>query len=91
MAALKLRVLSVNVAAPRFLAVENGETIMSAIAKDPVPGPQIAVSAINLQGDDQANRAVHGGIDKAVYAYPSEHWSWWHGEHGIACRPGGFG
>lgn len=91
MGALKIRILSVNVASPKPLAVEKGETIMSAIDKKPVSRPDIAVGHINIDGDDQANRAVHGGPDKAVYAYPSEHWPWWEKEHGIACRPGGFG
>lgn len=91
MSALRIRVLSVNVATPQPLAVENGEMVLSAISKKPVTAEQIAVSDINLAGDDQANRAVHGGPDKAVYAYPSEHWPWWEGEHKISCRPGGFG
>jgi MOSC domain-containing protein YiiM len=91
MGMLKIRILSVNVATPQPLAAENGETILSAIDKKPIAVPRISVGEINIQGDDQANRAVHGGPDKAVYAYPSEHWMWWEKEHGIACRPGGFG
>ncbi len=91
MGALKIRIRSVNVATPKRLGIENGETLLSAIDKKPVAEAHIAVGDINLKGDDQANRAVHGGPDKAVYAYPSEHWPWWEKEHGIACRPGGFG
>ena len=61
------RLLSVNVGRPR--AVDTGRrTVRTAIWKRPVDG-RVAVRGVNLDGDDQADRTVHGGPDKAVYAY----------------------
>lgn len=54
----------------------DGKRIMSAIAKRPVQGP-VAVRVLGLQGDEQADLSVHGGIAKAVYAYPQEHYAFW--------------
>jgi MOSC domain-containing protein YiiM len=50
---------------------------MSSIAKERVTVEHLALSVLNLDGDDQSDRAVHGGVDKAVYAYPSEHLAGW--------------
>jgi len=50
--------------------------VLSAIRKSPVLGP-IAVGRAGLQGDEQADLSVHGGLAKAVYAYPSEHGPFW--------------
>ena len=50
---------------------------MSSIAKDPVAVDHLRLTELNLAGDDQSDRSVHGGIDKAVYAYPSEHLAGW--------------
>ncbi len=47
--------------------------------------------AINLEGDDQADRSVHGGPDKAVYAYASEDIAWWSTLLGLELGPGAFG
>jgi MOSC domain-containing protein YiiM len=49
---------------------------LTAIHKTPVDGP-VAVSALGLQGDEQADLSVHGGLEKAVYAYPAEHYEFW--------------
>ena len=49
---------------------------MSAIGKAPVSG-RVRVAGVNVAGDDQADRRVHGGPDKAVYAYASEDTAWW--------------
>lgn len=49
---------------------------MSAIGKAPVGGP-VRVRRLNLEGDRQADLSVHGGENKAVYAYPSEHYPFW--------------
>jgi len=51
--------------------------LVSGIAKQPVAAAELALDVINLAGDDQADRRVHGGTDKAVYAYPSEHLPAW--------------
>jgi MOSC domain-containing protein YiiM len=71
-----MRVLSVNVGRPKQIGVRRGRPQMSAIGKAPVAGP-VKVEGVNLAGDDQADRRVHGGPDKAVYAYASEDIAWW--------------
>ncbi len=70
-----MKVLSVNVGLPRKVLF-NGQTITTAIFKDPVKGP-IMLRKINLDGDKQADLTVHGGVDKAVYSYPAEHYDYW--------------
>lgn len=60
-------ILSVNVGRPRDVKLPT-RTVSTAIWKAPVSGP-VAVRGVNVDGDDQADRAVHGGPDKAVYAY----------------------
>ena len=69
------RLLSVNVGAARLLRVGH-RTVLSGIRKSPVDGP-VAVGALGLAGDEQADLNVHGGLQKAVYAYPSEHLPYW--------------
>jgi MOSC domain-containing protein YiiM len=63
---------------------------VSAIVKEPVGPEPLALDGINLAGDDQADRSVHGGPDKAVYCYPSEHAADWQAD-GFAIEPGGVG
>ena len=71
-------VVSVNVGRPR--PVETGRrTVTTAIWKTPVEG-RVAVRGVNLAGDEQADRSVHGGPDKAVYAYASEEIGAWKAE-----------
>lgn len=65
-----------NVGRPRQIAAQRGRAMMSAIVKAPVEG-RVRVEGVNLAGDDQADRRVHGGPDKAVYAYASEDTAWW--------------
>lgn len=69
------RLVSVNVGEPRDVEW-FGRTVRTAIWKGPVEGP-VAVRGVNLAGDDQADRRVHGGVDKAVYAYAVEDYRWW--------------
>lgn len=74
-----MRVLSVNLAAAgeMFIRQSNHEhRIMTAIHKQPVQG-RVRVNKLGLAGDEQADLTVHGGLDKAVYAYPSEHYAFW--------------
>jgi MOSC domain-containing protein YiiM len=66
---------SVNVGRSQTLGV-RGVLVRTAIWKDPVAGP-VAVRGVNLAGDAQADRSVHGGPDKAVYAYAVEDLEWW--------------
>ena len=70
-----MRVLSVNVGLPRQV-VFNGQIVTTSIFKDPVKGP-IMLRKLNLDGDRQADLTVHGGLDKAVYSYPAEHYEYW--------------
>jgi MOSC domain-containing protein YiiM len=70
-----MQVISVNVGLPRTLVLE-GQTVVTGIFKEPVEG-RIAVRRLNLDGDRQADLTVHGGRDKAIYAYPAEHYSFW--------------
>ena len=88
-AAVAPRVASVNVGAVRTVAWRGGE-VTTGIWKEPVVGP-VAVRGVNLAGDDQADRSVHGGPDKAAYAYAQEDTAWWAGQLGRALGPGAFG
>jgi MOSC domain-containing protein YiiM len=70
-----MKIISLNVARPR-LTLYKGTTISTGIFKNPVSGP-VQLRTLNLDGDQQADLSVHGGPHKAVYAYPSEHYSFW--------------
>ncbi|HIV71873.1 MAG TPA: MOSC domain-containing protein [Candidatus Aquabacterium excrementipullorum] len=74
------QLLSVNVAQARHLTID-GRQILTAIDKQPVSTletpTRIAVAALGLAGDEQADPTVHGGPSKAVYAYPHEHYAFW--------------
>jgi MOSC domain-containing protein YiiM len=67
--------LSIQVAQARRVQI-SGRSILTAIHKLPVAGA-VPVMPLGLAGDDQADLSVHGGLDKAVYAYPSEHYPFW--------------
>jgi MOSC domain-containing protein YiiM len=84
------RLVSVNVGTPQPLGLRRGRTVLSAIAKAPVPG-RVRVEGVNVAGDDQADRRVHGGPDNAVYAYAAEDTAWWETELGRELGPGAFG
>jgi MOSC domain-containing protein YiiM len=73
-----MKLLSVNVGLPRQVEW-NGRMIRTSIFKAPVLG-QVRVRKLNLDGDEQSDLTVHGGIDKAVYVYPSEHYAFWRNE-----------
>lgn len=83
------KVLSVNVGTPREFEY-NGRPAKSAIWKSPASG-RIKAHGVNLDGDDQADRAAHGGFDKAVYAYAIEDVRWWEREIGRSLTYGEFG
>jgi MOSC domain-containing protein YiiM len=70
-----MQVVSVNVGTPRVITRDDQE-ILTAIFKFPVQGP-VVVRKLNLDGDRQADLNVHGGVHKAVYAYPAEHYPYW--------------
>jgi MOSC domain-containing protein YiiM len=69
------RLLSLNVARARPVQI-HGRRVMTAIGKRAVQGP-LAVTPLGLEGDEQADLSVHGGVGKALYAYPSEHYPFW--------------
>lgn len=73
-----MKLISINVARPR-LVVYYGQTVSTGIFKEPVAG-RVQLRTLNLDGDRQADLAVHGGPFKAVYAYPSEHYEFWREE-----------
>src|SRR5712664_2435706 len=83
------KVLSVNVGTVREFEY-GGRPATSAIWKSPAVG-RITARGVNLAGDDQADRKVHGGPDKAVYAYAVEDLRWWEQELGRSLSYGGFG
>jgi MOSC domain-containing protein YiiM len=68
-------VVSVNVGAVHTV-VWRDRSVTTAIWKHPVDG-RVPLQGVNLEGDDQADRRVHGGTDKAVYAYAVEDYDWW--------------
>jgi MOSC domain-containing protein YiiM len=84
-----MRVVSVNVGLPKVHTWQR-RFVRTAIFKDPVPGP-VPIRKLNLDGDAQADLTVHGGPDKAVYAYPSDHYADWQGLLGRDLAPGAFG
>ena len=73
-----VNLISIQVARPR-LATYRGQTYSTGIFKQPVSGP-VPLRTLNLDGDRQADLAVHGGPNKAVYGYPSEHYVFWRAE-----------
>ena len=70
--------ISVQVGIPRTV-LRDGQEVSTGIFKSPV-AKRLRLRALNLEGDQQADLSVHGGQDKAVYAYPSEHYPFWNKE-----------
>jgi MOSC domain-containing protein YiiM len=73
-----MQLISVNVGLPREVAWK-GRTASTGIFKEPV-SDRVMVRSLNLDGDGQADLTVHGGLDKAVYVYPFEHYDYWRSE-----------
>ena len=84
-----MHVVSVNVGLPREVEWK-GTKVLTGIFKSPVHA-RVPVRRLNIDGDGQADLTVHGGPDKAVYAYPSEHYGPWTGRLGYELSPGNFG
>lgn len=85
-----MKLVSVNVGQPR-LVLWGGRTVSTGIFKEPIKG-RAHLRAHNLEGDRQADLSVHGGREKAVYVYPSEHYARWQRELPDAqLSPGIFG
>jgi MOSC domain-containing protein YiiM len=84
--------VSVNVGQSQVIGTTRwGKPIRSGIVKLPVTAPSIFLDTLNLDGDRQADLTVHGGRDKAVYAYPVEHLPLWNDELGTDFGLGTFG
>ena len=75
-----MKIISVRVGEPRDIFYQ-GRTITTAIFKAPA-ATRVRVSALNIEGDRQADLTVHGGPNKAIYVYPSEHYPFWRRELG---------
>jgi MOSC domain-containing protein YiiM len=73
-----MKILSVNVGLPREVSWQ-GKLVTTGIFKEPVNAP-VMLRTLNLDGDQQADLTVHGGVSKAAYAYPSEHYDYWRAE-----------
>lgn len=84
------KIVSICVSKPKIVEV-NGELVSTGIFKEPVSG-RVQLRTLNLDGDEQADLTVHGGIDKALYSYPLEHYSWWQQQMpDVEFQPGKFG
>ena len=75
----QMRVISLNVGKIREVPWD-GKMIQTGVFKEPVNGT-LEVKGINIDGDNQGNRKSHGGIDRAVYAYPMEHYEYWKSQY----------
>jgi MOSC domain-containing protein YiiM len=82
-----MKLVSVNCGLPRNVPW-RGQNVTTSIFKEPVEG-RVALRTLNLDGDRQSDLTVHGGKDKAVYLYPAEYYSYWHGELPGASLPNG--
>jgi MOSC domain-containing protein YiiM len=89
-----LRSINLGTAQP---LLAGGRKVLSGIGKRTVGDTAVAVSRMGLTGDEVADLSVHGGLDKAVYAYPQEHYAYWQAqrrEHGVSlfdeALPAGF-
>lgn len=84
-----MKVLSVNIGTPKQYDW-MGQAVTTSIFKSPVEG-EVRVATLDLAGDQQADLTVHGGVHKAVYVYPHEHYAYWI-ENGIKpLKMGNFG
>lgn len=85
-----MRIVAISVGAPREVRWK-GEVVRTSIFKTPVAGP-VRARRLNLEGDEQSDLEVHGGEEKAVYAYPAEHYEFWRRElPGVDLPWGAFG
>ncbi len=70
-----MKIVSLNVSLPRTIRW-RGESVSTGIYKEPAVRP-LRLGMLNLEGDAQADLSVHGGPDKAVYAYAAEYYALW--------------
>jgi MOSC domain-containing protein YiiM len=87
---VRARLISIQVGIPRTVTID-GQEVATSIYKAPIKG-RVQLHSTNLEGDKQADLSVHGGRDKAVYVYASEHYSFWKKElPGVDLPWGAFG
>ena len=85
-----MKLMAVNVGLPQTVSWQ-GKSVTTGIFKQTVTG-RVPVRTLNIDGDRQADLTVHGGVDKAVYAYPMEHYPYWQQElPGVELPWGAFG
>lgn len=89
--AAQVTIVSVNVGQPGTIGNYRGRPVTSSIGKQPVRAESLYLDPVNLAGDRQSDLSVHGGVDKAVYAYPIEHIRNWAVELGQELGPAAFG
>ena len=77
-ASVTMKLIAVNVGRPREVE-SHRRVVRTSIWKRPVSGV-VRVTSLNIEGDEQSDLSVHGGLEKAVYAYPSEHYEYWRRE-----------
>lgn len=82
-------VISVNVGKVRTIAAGDA-AYTTGIYKEPIAG-RVSVAGVHVDGDEQADLSVHGGPDRALYAYASEDYAWWNRELARTLEPGMFG
>jgi MOSC domain-containing protein YiiM len=73
-----MKLVAISVGRPKEVQWQ-GRTVQTSIFKTPVSGP-VHVTRFNVEGDEQSDLSVHGGVEKAVYAYPAEHYGFWRRE-----------
>lgn len=86
----RLEILDVRVGRPASIGTAGDHDVMSGIAKQSVDTAALELTTTNLVGDEQADRTVHGGTEKAVYCYPADHWPAWVAD-GFDFAAGSFG
>ncbi len=82
-----MKLLAISVGKPKLVNWQNKE-VLTSIFKTPVSGP-IKINKENIEGDQAADLKVHGGIDKAVYAYSFDTYPWWQEKLGLDSLPFG--
>jgi MOSC domain-containing protein YiiM len=75
MTSISIRVVGVQLGTAKRVEID-GRSVLTAIHKTAVAGV-VRVAPLGLDGDEQADLSVHGGLEKAIYAYPSEHYGFW--------------
>jgi MOSC domain-containing protein YiiM len=73
-----MKLVAISVGRPKDVQW-RGRSVKTSIFKSPISG-RVHVTRLNVEGDEQSDLSVHGGAEKAVYAYPAEHYDFWRRE-----------